>query len=50
MKIALCITGSFCTFANLLKAVDSLVLAGYDVTPVFSYNVSSFDTLLFQTS
>ena len=35
MKIALCITGSFCTFANLLKAVDSLVSAGYDVTPVF---------------
>lgn len=48
MKIALCITGSFCTFANLLKAVDSLVSAGYDVTPVFSYNVSSFDTRFFK--
>lgn len=48
MKIGLCITGSFCTFANILKAVDQLVAAGYDVTPVFSYNVSSLDTRFFK--
>ena len=48
MKIGLCITGSFCTFANILKAVDQLVAAGYDITPVFSYNVSSLDTRFFK--
>lgn len=47
-KIGLCITGSFCTFANLLKAVDVLSDAGYDITPVFSYNVSSLDTRFFK--
>ena len=48
MKIGLCITGSFCTFANILKAVDQLGAAGYDLTPVFSYNVSSLDTRFFK--
>lgn len=48
MKIGLCITGSFCTFANILKAIDQLVAAGYDITPVFSYNVSSLDTRFFK--
>ena len=43
-KIGLCITGSFCTFSNLLKAVDKLINAGYDIIPVFSYNVTSLDT------
>ena len=47
-KIGLCITGSFCTFSNLLKAVDKLINAGYDIIPVFSYNVSSLDTRFYK--
>lgn len=47
-KIGLCITGSFCTFANLLKAVDDLVGADFDITPVFSFNVASLDTRFFK--
>ena len=47
-KIGLAVTGSFCTFRNLLKAVDDLVAHDFDITPVFSYNVSSFDTRFFK--
>ena len=47
-KIGLCITGSFCTVSNLLKALDDLIGAGYDVIPVFSYNVSNLDTRFYK--
>ena len=49
-KIGLCITGSFCTFANVLKVVDELIANGFDLTPVFSYNVSTLDTRFFKQS
>ncbi len=47
-KIGLCITGSFCTFSHILNVIDDLVSADYDVTPIFSYNVSDFDTRFFK--
>lgn len=43
-KIGLAVTGSFCTFANLLVAVDDLVAHEFDITPIFSFNVSNLDT------
>lgn len=46
-KIGLCVTGSFCTFASIVKVLDDLVGA-YDVTPIFSFNVSSLDTRFFK--
>lgn len=46
-QIGLCVTGSFCTFASLINILDNLVGA-YDVTPIFSYNVSSLDTRFFK--
>lgn len=49
-KIGLCITGSFCTFASILKSIDNLIDGGYDLTPVFSYNVSTLDTRFFKQS
>lgn len=49
-KIGLCVTGSFCTFSSLLNVVDELVQAGYDIVPVFSYNVSELDTRFFKQS
>ena len=47
-KLGLCITGSFCTFKSILGAVDDLIAHDFDVTPIFSYNVSSFDTRFFK--
>lgn len=44
IKLGLCVTGSFCTFTNTLKMVDELITLGYDITPVFSYNVATLDT------
>lgn len=41
-RIGLGVTGSFCTFSNLLTALDDLTANGYDVTPVFSYNTANW--------
>lgn len=48
IKIGLCVTGSFCTFVGALKMVDKLVALGYDITPVFSFNVATLDTRFFK--
>lgn len=48
-KIALCITGSFCTHAALISVLDELT-EKFDVVPVFSYCVSEFDTRFFKQS
>lgn len=47
-KIGLCITGSFCTFKSILKAIDDLIAAEFDITPIFSFNVSTLDTRFFK--
>ena len=48
MKIGLGVTGSFCTFHNLLVALQAMIEAGHDVIPVFSFNVSDLDTRFFK--
>lgn len=48
IKLGLCITGSFCTFKSILTAIDDLVAHDFDITPIFSYNVSTFDTRFFK--
>ena len=47
-KTGLCVTGSFCTLSKLLESVDSLLDADFDLTPIFSYSVSQFDTRFFK--
>ena len=47
IKLGLCVTGSFCTFTNTLKMVDTLIDLGYDMTPIFSFNVATLDTRFF---
>ena len=47
-KLGLCVTGSFCTFTNTLKMVDTLIDLGYDITPIFSFNVATLDTRFFR--
>lgn len=49
-KIGLAITGSFCTFKNLLSAIERLVECGYDLTPIFSFNVANTDTRFFKAA
>lgn len=48
IKLGLCITGSFCSFTNTLKMVDKLISLGYDITPIFSFNVATLDTRFFK--
>lgn len=50
IKLGLAVTGSFCTFSNLLTAVDDLVAHGFDVTPVFSFNTSKLDTRFYKAA
>ena len=49
-KIGFCVSGSFCTFKNVLKALREVVDAGFDVTPIFSYNVANLDTRFFKAA
>jgi dipicolinate synthase subunit B len=46
-KIGIAITGSFCTFEKILIAIDDLIANGFDLTPIFSYNVAALDTRFF---
>ncbi|MCB6365581.1 dipicolinate synthase subunit B [Intestinibacillus massiliensis] len=44
IRVGFALTGSFCTFARVLRVVDDLVQGGYDVTPILSENAGSLDT------
>ena len=48
MKIGLCITGSFCTLKNIIEVLKTLVTAGHDIMPIFSFNVSTLDTRFYK--
>ena len=47
-RIGFAITGSFCTFDQILPVVEQLVAAGADVTPILSFNASQLDTRFFK--
>lgn len=44
IKIGFALTGSFCTFSDVLPVVKTLVETGYDVTPIFSEFSYATDT------
>ena len=44
MKIGYCFTGSFCTFSRSFRALEELVLSGYEVVPIMSENAYYTDT------
>lgn len=44
MNIGYCLTGSFCTFEKSIGALETLVKAGHNVTPIMSENAYSTDT------
>ena len=50
MKIGLAVTGSFCTLQNIIQVLKTIVEAGHDVTPIFSFNVSTLDTRFYKAT
>ena len=44
IRLAFCLTGSFCTFEKAFAQMEKLVSLGYEVLPVFSYHAASLDT------
>lgn len=44
IKVGFCITGSFCTFDQVIPQVKKLVEDGAEVVPIFSYSVDTMDT------
>ena len=50
IKTGLAVTGSFCTFGSILAAIDDLVAHGFDLTPIFSFNVAKLDTRFFKAA
>lgn len=44
MNVGYCLTGSFCTFDKSIKAMEELVKAGHNVTPIMSEISYSTDT------
>ncbi|NLT98295.1 MAG: dipicolinate synthase subunit B, partial [Christensenellaceae bacterium] len=47
-RIGFAVTGSSCTFAQVLPQVKALVDAGADVTPILSFNASRLNTRFFR--
>lgn len=43
-KIGFCMTGSFCTFKNVIPQIKKLVETGADVLPIMSFNSYNLDT------
>ena len=43
-RIGFAITGSFCTFSNVIAELEKLAATGADITPVVSYSADRFDT------
>lgn len=44
MRIGFAMTGSFCTFSEVLPQIENLVKLGADVVPIMSENASTTDT------
>lgn len=44
MNIGYCLTGSFCTFSKSIDALQEIVKAGHNVTPIMSENAFATDT------
>ena len=49
-RVGFAITGSFCTFDQILPVVEQLVKAGADVVPILSLNAAQLDTRFFKAA
>lgn len=43
-RIGFAVTGSFCTYKQVMPVIEQLVALGANVTPIVSYNAASLDT------
>ena len=43
-RIGFALTGSFCTYKQIMPVITELVALGADVMPILSYNAANFDT------
>jgi dipicolinate synthase subunit B len=43
-RIGFAVTGSFCTYKQVMPVIEELVNIGADVVPIVSYNAASLDT------
>ncbi|MBR2055161.1 MAG: dipicolinate synthase subunit B, partial [Clostridia bacterium] len=43
-RVGFALTGSYCTFQRVFRAVEQLVEEGYEVTPILSFSVRDRDT------
>lgn len=44
LRIGFALTGSFCTFARVLRVIDTLVQQEHEVTPILSFHAGALDT------
>ena len=44
IRVGVAVCGSFCTLSRTVRLVKRMVDIGYDVIPIFSFNVSELDT------
>jgi dipicolinate synthase subunit B len=44
LRLAFCLTGSFCTFSAAFRQMERCVSLGYEVLPVFSYHAAELNT------
>lgn len=44
LNIGVALTGSFCTFANVIKQIENLVNEQANVIPIFSFNAQTINT------
>lgn len=44
LNIGVALTGSFCTFANVIKQIENLVNEHANVIPIFSFNAQTINT------
>ena len=44
VKIGFALTGSFCTFKNVIPQISKLVEEGAEVLPIMSFNAYNLDT------
>ncbi len=44
IKVGFAMCGSFCTFKPVIEQMEALVVLGYDVYPIMSFNAYSLDT------
>lgn len=44
LKIGFALCGSFCTFEKAFAAIEELITAGHEITPIMSFNAATVDT------